>query len=486
MSAPSTIVRIAPTFAAWRSVARGLLAADTPPDQITWVDSEDDLFAAALPGAPDDNSASAEGVARPVPREFLDAARFAAAYRDPARWSLLYRILFRLTHGQRHLMAIATDPDIHRLLMMEKAVRRDVHKTHAFVRFRKVERNGFDHYVAWHRPDHLSLRLSAPFFIERFAAMRWSILTPDQCIHWDTRAATYTPGLPQSAAPNHDQLESLWCTYYGAIFNPARIKLKAMKKEMPVRFWLSMPETAQIDDLLSAAPARVEEMMARSSAASASKYPTAEAFLPAPDPGGRHSLTQLAQAARSCRGCDLCEFDNQTVFGEGPPGARAVFVGEQPGDTEDRAGRPFVGPAGQLLDQALARVGIDRSLLYVTNAVKHFKYEPRGTRRIHATPNAREIQACKPWLTAEVQAIRPKMIVALGATAARTLMGPSFRITARRGHVFTDTQWAPWLMATIHPSALLRIPDPALRETAHQQFLADLDLAARQLRTLNA
>jgi uracil-DNA glycosylase len=205
-------------------------------------------------------------------------------------------------------------------------------------------------------------------------------------------------------------------------------------------------------------------------------FPTAEPFLPP-----RMTLPALQKASRGCEGCPLHKTGTQTVFGEGPPNARAMFIGEQPGDQEDRAGRPFVGPAGRLLDQGLEEAGIDRSLVYVTNVVKHFKWEPRGKRRVHSKPSSREIAACKPWLMAELEVIKPRAIVCLGASAAQGLMGPAFRITRERGKVFAGTVYGPWLMATIHPSAILRMPTPESRQIAWQQFLADLSTVRSHL-----
>lgn len=206
------------------------------------------------------------------------------------------------------------------------------------------------------------------------------------------------------------------------------------------------------------------------------EYPTAEAFMPA-----KVTLPALKEAAGGCKGCPLFKLGTQTVFGEGKPGAKVMFVGEQPGDQEDKAGKPFVGPAGAMLDKALEEVGIDRSDVYVTNSVKHFKWEPRGKRRIHSKPGAREIQACKPWLTAEIQVIQPKMVICLGATAAQALMGKEFRITQSRGQVFKDTQWAPWLMATVHPSSILRVPSED-RDAAYRAFVEDLAIAAKAIK----
>jgi uracil-DNA glycosylase len=196
-------------------------------------------------------------------------------------------------------------------------------------------------------------------------------------------------------------------------------------------------------------------------------------------------LTVLSDASQSCRGCDLFRNATQTVFGEGSPNAKVVFVGEQPGDQEDKAGRPFVGPAGRLLDKALVAAGIDRSSVYVTNAVKHFKFEERGTRRIHKTPSRTEVVSCRPWLLTELDAIQPDVVVLLGATAAKSLMGSSFRLTAHRGEVLRlpadDTKINldidPRVVATVHPSAILRGPHEE-REKAFDALVADLSVVA--------
>jgi DNA polymerase len=179
-------------------------------------------------------------------------------------------------------------------------------------------------------------------------------------------------------------------------------------------------------------------------------------------------------AVQKCRGCAICEHATQAVFGEGPEDARAMLVGEQPSDQEDLTGRPFVGPSGQLLNECLDSVGINREQLYISGVVKHFKFERRGHRRIHSTANAREIAACVPWLHAEIHAVKPRMILCLGATAARALISPEFRLTRQRGTVVTNVPHARWMMATFHPSALLRIPDESLRQQSRQQFMQDL------------
>jgi uracil-DNA glycosylase family protein len=199
---------------------------------------------------------------------------------------------------------------------------------------------------------------------------------------------------------------------------------------------------------------------------------------PAPDTS---SLTTLKNAAKTCTACHLFRHATQTVFGEGRKGAKLMLVGEQPGDQEDLAGKPFVGPAGKILDRALGEAGIDRREVYVTNTVKHFKWEPRGKRRIHKKPNSREIGACRPWLEAELRVVRPGMLVCLGATAAQTVLGPAFRVTRERGKVL-ESELASKVLATVHPSSLLRQPDEESREREYKLFVADLRAAAKAAR----
>jgi DNA polymerase len=202
---------------------------------------------------------------------------------------------------------------------------------------------------------------------------------------------------------------------------------------------------------------------------------TAEPLVPE-----RPTLARLREAAAGCRACPLWKTGTQTVFGEGLKKAEIVFVGEQPGDREDREGRPFVGPAGRVLDEALADAGIDRRLAYVTNAVKHFKWEGRGKRRIHQKPNAEELAACRPWLDAELSVLDPQVLVALGATAAQALLGRSFRVTKQRG-VPVESDLAPNVLATVHPSSILRAPDEAARREAYAAFVADLQVVRELL-----
>ena len=209
------------------------------------------------------------------------------------------------------------------------------------------------------------------------------------------------------------------------------------------------------------------------------EVPSAEPFLPR-----RHTLPSLRQAARACHGCELWKRGTQTVFGAGAAHAQVMLVGEQPGNDEDLQGEPFVGPAGRLLDRALDAAGIDREQVYVTNAVKHFKWQPRGKRRIHEKPSAREIAACRPWLDAELEVVQPKVIVCLGATAAQALLGKRFKVTRERGKLYTDTGLADVVMATVHPSSILRAPDDATRRRELARSTAELAKVARLIERL--
>lgn len=253
------IVRCEPTFQAWRQAARALLDAEVAPDGVMW--DAGDAGQAALDGL-GEASATGEAPSRfRVPRRFFELAEAAACHAHGERWALLYRVLWRVTHGEPHLLEVAVDPEVHRLLRMEKAVRREVHKMHAFVRFRAVQAEHGEHYVAWFEPAHPVVERAAPFFAERFPSMRWSILTPLGCAHWDGEALSLTPGLPRSSAPDEDALESLWRTYYASTFNPARVRTAAMLAEMPVRYWRNLPEAAQISALVREAPRRVRRMV---------------------------------------------------------------------------------------------------------------------------------------------------------------------------------------------------------------------------------
>ena len=444
-------------FDGWRNAARGLAEANIPPSAIVWqVDGgTQDLFAG--PGT----SSPPPGTSFAVPRSFIDLAKAAICHVDPERFALLYALLLNL-RTNRHAMEDRADPLLDRVEKMAKEVRRDAHKMHAFVRFREVEEEDGTRFVAWFEPDNHIVRREAGFFMRRFPNMRWTIMTPQLTISWDGHQLTEGPGATRRDAPDGDPVEETWKTYYSSIFNPARVKVKAMTKEMPKKYWKNMPETALIGELLAGAQKREAAMIETSRSQPAVARSNVEA-----------SWAAMRSEAAACTRCDLHLCATQTVFGEGPLDARIIFVGEQPGDQEDLTGHPFVGPAGEVLNAALEEAGIDRATIYVTNAVKHFKFVMRGKKRIHARPDVSAIDACRWWQEQERGLIQPALTVALGSTAARSLTGKTVTIAKVRD--------APLILAdgsecwvTVHPSFLLRLPDPEFRRVEKARFVQDL------------
>jgi len=462
-------------FDGWRDAARGLAAEGMPPDRVVWQvrGADGDLFGAATNEATPSPTPSAQpGFS--VPRLFIDLARDAILASDPERFSLLYTALTRL-RAEPKLMDDHADPLVRRLDALAKSVRRDVHKMRAFVRFREAEDDGGTRYVAFFEPEHHIVRANAAFFVNRFASMRWSILTPEVSIHWDGQTLSEGPGATRADAPDGDPTEEVWKTYYSSIFNPARVKVNAMLKEMPKKYWKNMPETALVPGLIAGAQARESGMIETARAATARDIKAGD--------NSQAAWEALREEALGCTRCHLYKPATQTVFGEGPVGATMMFVGEQPGDQEDLAGKPFVGPAGQMFNRALGEAGIDRSEAYVTNAVKHFKFEPRGKRRIHAKPDAGEIDACRWWIEQEQMLLRPRVTVALGATAARSLFGKTMTIGRERGRALElPGGGEAWI--TVHPSYLLRIPDQDKAAEEYTRFVADLKMVHERVRAL--
>jgi DNA polymerase len=476
-------------FEGWRDAARRLAMAGVAPTQVSWRigTAPGDLF-----GRGDaDPLPPAEGEAFNVPRTFLTLAQSVICHRDPERFSLLYTLLCRLRSSPQ-AMEDSADPLVRRLEAMAKEVRRDLHKMHAFVRFREVQDGEGARYVAWFEPDHHIVRATAGFFVRRFAGMRWSILTPELSIHWDGATLTESPGATRADAPDGDPVEEVWKTYYSSIFNPARLKVGAMLKEMPKKYWKNMPETALVAPLIAGAREREVAMVAASDrkltqieVEGLQRAEAAEARIAADRQSvGGNALAAwqaIFEDAKHCTRCHLYKPATQTVFGEGPLDAKIMFVGEQPGDQEDLAGRPFVGPAGQLFDRALKDAGVDRATTYVTNAVKHFKFEARGKRRIHSKPEGPEIDACRWWIEQERVLIRPPVTVALGATAARSLFGKVMTIGKVRGSALQLPDGGEaWV--TVHPSFLLRVPDN--REAEYARFVEDLARIGERAKTL--
>jgi probable DNA metabolism protein len=244
-------------FASWRDAARGLLEEGVPPGDVLW-EPAGGLFSSFVREEP-------PATARlKVPAAFVELAQSVACHREPARWALLYRILWRVVRGgERHLLAIASDPDMATARNLEKNVGREIHKMHAFVRFKLIdEHDGRERYAAWFEPEHFIVAAGAPFFKKRFANMDWSIFTPKGCVHWNGKLLTFTPGIPQNPVEDPDALETAWRTYYRSIFNPARLKVKAMQAEMPKRYWKNLPEADLIEELIGGSKQRVAGMLA--------------------------------------------------------------------------------------------------------------------------------------------------------------------------------------------------------------------------------
>ena len=304
-------VTLPPDFDAWRDAARNLLRQGYTPEQ---VDLQDATQPSALDLLTMEEAPAGAPVPRPhVPKAFPDAAKLAAVHRDPGRWNLLYRLLYRL-QTERDLLKAEVDDDVAGLKRMEAQIRRDLHKMHAFVRFRKVEETGPDgeiqeHFIAWYRPDHRLVHLAAPFFAERFAPMRWTILTPDESVSWDpeTKQLSFFAGTGKESAPQEDELETLWRSYYGSIFNPARLNPGAMRGEMPVRYWEHLPEVSLLPELMQRAEGRVAAMVTQQL-----KQPTAAPYVPA-----EHTLPVLQAAMPACKGCELYQHATQVVPGSG-------------------------------------------------------------------------------------------------------------------------------------------------------------------------
>ncbi len=454
-------------FAFWRERARGLIQCDVPPDRVSWIEpgGTGDLFAEG-PSRSEKRLPVPPAEAHPIraSQRFLTLARSAALHSERTRFGLLYRVLWRLQRNPR-LMEDKADPDVRRLEQLAKAVRRDAHKMHAFVRFREVqEEDGTAHFVAWFEPDHHIVRAEAAFFMRRFANMRWSILTPRGSVHWDGETMREGPPARREDAPGGDPVEALWRSYYAAIFNPARLKVGAMLSEMPKKYWKNLPEAELIPQLIAGAQAREAAMVA--AGAREERAP----------PG---SLAEVVQGIAACRDCPIADCGTRAVAGEGPEAALLMIVGEQPGDQEDVAGRPFVGPAGELLDDYLIRAGIDRAGAYVTNAVKHFKFAWKGRQRLHQSPTPKEIDTCRWWLEAERAAVRPRIVLALGASAARGLLGRTVSVSRERGRAIPLDDGAE-LWVTVHPSYLLRLEGEA-REAQAALFAQDLAAVRERL-----
>jgi DNA polymerase len=428
----------------WRKAARSLVIAGVSPDDVRWavdLNTHSNDEPTALPE-------QTEGTFV-VPRSLVSLASLAIQARDPVRFDLLYRLIWRANSGER-IGDKGDDLELRRARNLALAVRAEAHRMRALVRFLPVQESAWTRYLGWYEPAHYVLEANAQIIARRFPDLVFSILTPDGGAHWDGSELRFSRGTDRRAVPDDGSLQAWWQSCHVALLGEARIGT-------------AVPEAEALDE----APRPPD------------RPPIGPVVLPV------HSDAPLQEAmneASSCRRCHLYGPATQMVFGEGPAHAKVVFIGEQPGDQEDVIGRPFVGPAGQLMDRAMEEAGIDRRVVYITNAVKHFKFEPRGKRRLHKTPEAGEIQACRFWLDVELVRLRPRLVVVMGGTAARAVLGRAVTITRERGRPI-ELPSGQIAFVTVHPSFLLRLPDENARTREYRAFVADLgkiaDLAAR-------
>lgn len=456
------------TFDAWRQAAKSAISHHIEPQHINWAAQNSLFIEQPLPDACDKTAIS-------TPKAFLDLAHSIVWHSDPERFYLLYEALWRIVHRDGNPLSPVDALGI-RLSRMAKNVRRDLHKMHAFLRFREIEPlTERRRFAAWFEPDHNIVEPASSFFVARFSDMDWSILTPQRSVNFENGKLSFQPGAER---PNlsSDATEALWATYFTHIFNPARTNARAMLSEMPKKYWKNLPETNLIPEMLKNAEARVGEM--REAQASTPRKGAARIseryrvqFETLSD--NVEVLDDLQKAIRQCTRCNLCEHATQAVCGAGAEKADLMIVGEQPGDQEDLNGQPFVGPAGQLLRRLMHQAHIAHEHVWLTNAVKHFKFMPRGKRRLHQTPNRDEINHCRWWLRQEITLIKPRVILALGASAAFALTEINKPLSERRGR--TETTYDGTIIKfSWHPAYILRVPDKQRHISAEQELLADL------------
>jgi probable DNA metabolism protein len=415
----------------WRKAARALVLADVPPEAVRWsVRSHDEE------GDPLQEATGSFGVSRAL----VTLASLAVQAREPERFNLLYRLVWRANAGER-VLEKAEDADVRRVRGLALAVRAEAHRMRTNLRFLTVREESVPRYLGWYEPAHFVLEANTQLIARRFPEVHFSIVTPEGAAHWDTAELRFSPGVSHKTIGDDDGLRSWWLSHGRRLLRDARIGT-------------AIPEAEALDE----APRPPD------------RPPLGPVVLRLhPD----EPLEEAVREASGCRRCHLYANATQTVFGEGPAHAKVIFVGEQPGDQEDVIGRPFVGPAGQIMDRAMEEAGIDRRITYITNAVKHFKFEPRGKRRIHKTPEAPEIHACRFWLDVELVRLHPKLVVAMGGTAARALLGRAVTITRERGRPI-EMPNGQTTFVTVHPSFLLRVPDEEAKEREYRAFVADL------------
>jgi DNA polymerase len=432
----------------WSGVAEALHQ-EVPWDQVQWMVSASACERrCTIPvGAKKADTLPIRFPTRALPRELIVLTNTVLLHSESDRFFRLHKLIARVADNLAHWHDTLHAERRH-LEGLAREVRRDLHKMKAFVRFNKVgEELGQEEFVAWFEPQHHIVEAIGPFFARRFTGMRWTILTPQASLRWTGQCLERGPGAQRDQAPQADTGLELWLTYYARIFNPARVKVAAMKKEMPVRYWKNLPEADLITPLLANAGERTWTMIQEQE----QPYRNASTQVARASQAPRDRWAQLQQAWSHC---DLCEHAcraTQTVGGHGAKDAEVMIVGEQPGDREDLEGQAFVGPAGQLLQAALTKLQVDSRRLYLTNAVKHFNYSMRGKRRMHVSPAQQEMENCLQWLEQELELLQPSVVLALGRTAQT-----SVHRAIERGIARTGSGTPARLVVAPHPAALLR------------------------------
>jgi DNA polymerase len=408
----------------WRQAARRLVLAGIEPAELSW-----------SVGGEADPPPDASGTFN-LSRALVSLAALAFQAREPERFGLLYSLVWR-SHAGEKLLEDTEDPDLLLARRMALAVRADAHRMRTNLRFLPVDDGA--RFLGWYAPAHFVLEANAQLLARRFPDLALSIVTPDRAAHWDGSALLFGSGLRH--AEDDEALQAWWARHGAALLEQAEAGT-------------SVPEAEDLDEV--------------------PRPPDQPALGPVVLAAGSDAvLIRAGKDAAGCRRCPLFGPATQMVFGEGPADSKVMFVGEQPGDQEDVIGRPFVGPAGQMMDRAMEEAGIDRRAVYVTNSVKHFKFVQRGKRRIHQTPEVPEIQACGGWLDIERDRVRPRLLVLMGGSAARAVMGRAVTISRERGRPIQlpDGQTA---FVTVHPSYLLRLPDAASKAREYAAFVRDL------------
>ncbi|MES2832504.1 MAG: UdgX family uracil-DNA binding protein [Pseudomonadota bacterium] len=488
---------VAKSFAQWREASRKLLAQQVPPHAIHWIETDDgeDLFgdrpapsaSDATPtthvlvthsSATDPSIDSEAGVVQPrIPRELLAMLESAACFRVSDRYAFLYQVVWRWQLGERDVLS-AADQDGVRLHSMLKMIHREEHKMHAYLRFReRPDTLGAPKFVAWFEPEHDVLPQVAQHFAHRMGKITWMIGTPDATASWNGQEVHIGPAVMRGPEDIDDIGETMWLTYYRSTFNPARLNVSVMNGHIASRYWKNMPEAKLVPSMIAEAAAGAQrDGQTKTVGARNGAIIPISAELAQPERDQPSTLDQ-------CRRCDLWRDATQAVPGIGLESSRIMLVGEQPGDQEDLAGKPFIGPAGQVLDDALRKAGLARDTVYVTNAVKHFKWEPRGKRRLHKTPAQMEINACRYWLDEELARVKPEVVVALGGTALKSILrNPKATLTDKIGTPFQHE--GRWIVVVYHPSYILRVPNEEARVQA-MGVLIDGLAKAQTLQSLN-